>query len=69
MTDKKIFGQVLTLLSAVDPNERLKIIEKLGKLYRLENNLRIANESKETFRGLGITKKNIDIGKPPVKRR
>lgn len=66
---KKILTQIMSIMSEVDHNERLKIIEKLGKMYRLENNIRIANESKDSFRNLGLTKKNIDIPKMPAKRR
>lgn len=69
MTKGKAYVQIKAILNEVDPNERLLLIEKLGKEYRQENGIRITNESKDVFRNLGLTKKNIDIGKPPVKRR
>lgn len=64
----KIFVQIISLLEELDPNDRLRFIEKMGKKYRLENNLRINKESKDTYRNLGLTKKNIDIPKLPPKR-
>lgn len=69
MSTGKIYTQVNALLQELELNDRLKVIEKLGKQYRLENNLRITNESKDSFRNLGLTKKNIDIPKLPAKRK